>query len=130
MVEDEPRLRKFVERCLVSLGYRVSVAGHAAEARAIFTENSGEFDLLLSDIVMPGDMDGRALARWALARWPDLGVLLTTGFNNELHDDCIDEFPVLLKPFGRSELEAAIAGVLGGSQPKQSDNVQGTVSVD
>jgi len=130
VVEDEPRLRKFVERCLVSLGYRVSVAGHAAEARAIFTENSGEFDLLLSDIVMPGDMDGRALARWALARWPDLGVLLTTGFNNELHDDCIDEFPVLLKPFGRSELEAAIAGVLGGSQPKQSDNVQGTVSVD
>lgn len=129
VVEDEARLRKFIERCLACLGYRVLVAGDAAEARSILTAQHGDLDLLLSDIVMPGDMNGRALARWATAHWPDLGVLLTTGFNHELQSDVSgDEFPVLPKPFGRSELEQAIAGVLGDSPPVQPDVMKDTAT--
>jgi len=114
VAEDDSRLRKFVRRSLQNLGFRVLVAGDAAEARELLLAYPGKLDILFSDIVMPGDMDGRELACWALARWPGLKILLTTGFSRELFAEGVEQtFPILRKPYGQKELQAALAGILG-----------------
>ena len=113
VVEDESRVRRLIKRSLDALGYRVLVAKDAAEARMLLSAGQDRPDVLLTDIVMPGDMDGRALARWAIARRPGLAVLLTTGFSRDrwrAGDD--QEFPLLRKPFGRQDLADAIADVM------------------
>jgi signal transduction histidine kinase/ActR/RegA family two-component response regulator len=79
VVEDNIKLRTVLTRQLVELGYRVSEAGTADEALALL---DAAVDLLLTDIVMPGKLDGCALAREFIARNPGGKVLLTSGFPN------------------------------------------------
>jgi PAS domain S-box-containing protein len=117
VVEDEPRVRRLIERSLLTMGYRVLLAGNAPQARALLEDRAVRPDVLLSDIVMPGDMDGRALARWAVTRQPNLRVLLTTGFSRERHPGSADDWPVLGKPFGRRALANALENVLKASPP-------------
>lgn len=72
-------------------------------------------DLLFSDIVMPGDMNGRTLARWALQKYCGLKVLLTTGFSEEVNGELpVDNegFHLLHKPYTKEELAAAVRAVL------------------
>lgn len=77
IVEDEPRIRKFATRSLSRLGYRVLEAADAQQAIAILKAEP-EIDLLFSDIVMPGGMDGRELAQWVIQRcWLVEGVLFS-----------------------------------------------------
>ncbi len=64
VVEDEPRVRKLLTRRLSNLGYRVIESENAQSAKQII-ESQIEVDLLFSDIVMPGEMDGYDLVRWA-----------------------------------------------------------------
>ncbi len=111
VVEDEPALRRFAERSLQSLGYRVVLAGDAAAALEILRRNDN-IDVLFSDIVMPGAMDGRALAGWVTANRPEIAVLLTTGFSSEIPaegDSAAEDFPILAKPYSREELRAFFA---------------------
>ncbi len=63
-------------------------------------------DLLLTDIIMPGGMDGAALAREAARRHPDLRVLLTTGYQGDAEAEGL---PVLRKPYHLQDLAAALA---------------------
>jgi len=110
VVEDEPRLRRYACRSLAAMGLQVFDTGEVAEARRLL-EDKPAIDLLFSDIVMPGDMNGRALARWAVERRPGLKVLLTTGFSGSIgHDDgaAESEFPVLEKPYTAERLCAEI----------------------
>jgi PAS domain S-box-containing protein len=116
VVEDEPRVRTFADRSLSALGYRVLSAGSADEARRILRTGPA-VDILFSDIVMPGDMNGRALARWAKRQRPGIRVLLTTGFSDELRDagdDAGDSIPVLPKPYTSRTLCAALLDVRSG----------------
>ena len=70
-----------------SLGYRALDAGNASEAMAIINA-SEEIDLLLTDVMMPGSVDGRRLAVEALNRRPSLKVLYTSGYSeNAMIDD-------------------------------------------
>ncbi|MBV9827448.1 MAG: response regulator [Alphaproteobacteria bacterium] len=113
VVEDNPGLRRAVTRQAQVLGYKVLEADRAAAALDILERE--KVDLLLSDIVMPGGLDGVGLAQTAVERWPTLKVILTSGFPQaRLNSDSVDfaNMNFLSKPFGKAELAAALRGAL------------------
>jgi CheY-like chemotaxis protein len=79
VVEDDDMVRRVSVRRLVDLGYRVIEASDGKSALA-HIDGGAEFDLLFTDLVMPGGMTGIDLAREARARRPDLPVLYTSGY--------------------------------------------------
>jgi two-component system cell cycle sensor histidine kinase/response regulator CckA len=116
LVEDESQVRKVAKQILLGLGYQVIEVENAAGARKVFQEQAA-VDLLFSDIVMRGDMNGRELARWASQRYKGLNVLLTTGFSEEETGELRvkdDGFHLLRKPYSKAELAAAVRAVLDG----------------
>lgn len=110
LVEDNDRLRGLIARTLESLGCVVTSAPDAAETIRLL-EDGCTVRLILSDVRMPGSMDGIALAEWVSARFPAVAILLITGF---AHTSNI-RFPVLNKPFGPEELLVAMQEVLGST---------------
>ncbi len=92
VAEDEPALRKIVTRLLVRLGYSVLQAGSGAEAVALWKQHEPAISLLLTDMVMPGGMSGRALAAALRADRPGLRVIYTSGFTR---DDESPEEPLI-----------------------------------
>lgn len=107
LVEDDADVRRVVRRNLLDLGYAVLEAAHAQEALDILAQMS-DIRLLLSDIVMPGEVDGVMLARHARQRHPDMQVLLMSGYAPDV--EALTDLPVLSKPFTAAELAAALAG--------------------
>ena len=105
VVEDNPGVAEVTVELLTQLGYRVVCADTAADALARLPDVAA--DLVFSDIVMPGAMDGLALAREIRARHPDVPVLLTSGYS-DLAPNADIEFRVLRKPFELSALETAV----------------------
>ena len=105
-VEDDDKIRDYVAVQLKSLGYKVLVASNADEA--IATVNKGAtFDLLFTDIVMPGSMNGRQLAETLMVGRPSLRVLFTSGYSAgaiPLQGRAGHGIPLLTKPYRRSEL--------------------------
>ncbi|MFN7142120.1 MAG: ATP-binding protein, partial [Limisphaerales bacterium] len=83
VVEDEPELRALVREILVHYGYQVLEAGSGPEAFPVWQKHSREIDLLLTDLVMPGNMSGRELAETLLKQKPDLKVIYTSGYSVE-----------------------------------------------
>jgi PAS domain S-box-containing protein len=114
-VEDDPLVRKHTEGQLVALGYQVIVAENADEALARMDKGTMP-DLLFTDIVMPGSMNGRELADRLRGRWPMLKVLYTSGFSHGMLDPALDSQSVgkhlLGKPFRRRDLAAKVREVL------------------
>ena len=115
LVEDDDAVATGVGQMLADLGYSHVRAAHAGEALAVL--DSGErFDLIFSDMVMPGDMNGLALARAIRARFPKQPVVLTTGFSEAASEAAEANFRLLLKPYRIGDLEAALAeGLRSGS---------------
>ncbi len=104
LVEDDPDVRKVVRNQLASFGCLILEAENGHEA-ADLIENVPAISLLLSDIVMPGGMDGRALARFASAFRPDLKIILMTGYAESSEKERNDfSPPVLEKPFSKEKL--------------------------
>jgi CheY-like chemotaxis protein len=105
-VEDNPQLRRVVMRQLRQLGYRPIEADSAATALDILMHE--KIDLLFTDVVMPGPLNGIALARQAIARWPALKVVLTSGFPGTKLDDELgplgDAARLLSKPYRAADL--------------------------
>jgi PAS domain S-box-containing protein len=114
VVEDNAKLRQLAVRRLTAAGYRVLVADGAAAAMETIN-GSESIDLLFTDIVMPGGVDGHDLARLATARRPALRVLLTSGFA-DLHGDgdsaTRSPYRLLHKPYRSDALLQAISAVL------------------
>jgi DNA-binding NtrC family response regulator len=99
LVEDNPEVADATTGMIEQLGYNVRYAPDAMSAlREI--ENEG-IDIVFSDIVMPGKMDGIGLAKSIREKWPRLPVLLATGFSNSATNS---EFPILRKPYQLHEL--------------------------
>ena len=114
LVEDDDAVAAGVGHMLRDLGYRYV---RAAEARAALTIlSSEEFDLVFSDMIMPGDMDGLALAKAVRARWPLLPILLTTGFSAAASTAEAERFRLLHKPYRITDLAAALAQALDGGE--------------
>lgn len=82
VAEDDDNVRSFVCRALQMKGHDVTVAEDGGLAQEVLMEEEGKFDLLLSDIKMPV-MDGIALALSAAASFPDLTIVLMTGFADQ-----------------------------------------------
>jgi CheY-like chemotaxis protein len=117
LVEDKPAMRRVATRLLRNLGYHVLEAEHAAAALEVLQREP--VDLLLSDIVMPGGMDGLELARQAMERWPALKIVLTSGFPDvrTKHDNAfLQSFRLLGKPYSKQEMAHALRAVLDGAK--------------
>jgi two-component system NtrC family sensor kinase len=98
---------------LESIGCTVKRVGAAEPALQLLA--SGEtFDLVFTDIVMPGGMDGVELARMLRARYPSLTILLATGYSNAAQKAAGEGFSILLKPYQLGALEQAITDAVGG----------------
>jgi PAS domain S-box-containing protein len=113
VVEDNAGLRRIVMRQLRDAGYRVLEAADAEAAMEII-DSSEPIDLVLTDIVMPGAMDGRDLARVAVARRPDVRTLLTSGFPDARWNasGSHTEARLLSKPYRKEELRRVVREVL------------------
>ena len=81
LVEDEPDLREVEEIYLAKMGYKVLAAADGEEALALWAKHRAEIDLLYTDVVMPGGLDGRELTQRLLADKPELPVIITSGYN-------------------------------------------------
>jgi len=114
VVEDNAQLRRTAERQLTELGYKVREADSAMPALAILS-GADPVDLLFTDIVMPGAMDGLDLAYQAARLWPGLRVLLTSGFPGGRAADrrvADSPFGLLDKPYSLKELAQAVRTAL------------------
>jgi CheY-like chemotaxis protein len=112
IVEDNPGMRRIVRRQLAELGYRVLEADGAAAALDILGQE--KVALLFSDIVMPGGMNGIALAEWAIEAWPSIKVILTSGFPDTHLGDQVANIRLLSKPYRRADLAEAVREALEG----------------
>jgi PAS domain S-box-containing protein len=116
LVEDNAAMRRVARRQLMALGYRVVEADRAEAALDLLAREP--VDLLFSDIVMPGGIGGFELARTAIARWPRLKVLLTSGFPEaRMHGrgETIAGVRLLSKPYRRDDLAQALRESLDGA---------------
>jgi len=118
LVEDNPVVADVSATMLSELGFGVETATDARAAlRAI--DGDKKFDLMFSDIVMAGQMDGIALARIVRERLPDLPILLATGYSKAA-DAAQDEFAILRKPYQIAQLSRAIAKVMAQARAASS----------
>ena len=112
LVEDDDAVAAGVGHMLGDLGYRHVRVANADEALALL-EKDARFDLVFSDMVMPGQMDGLGLAQEIRRRSPELPVLLTTGFSEAASAATGEAFRLLPKPYGIDSLSEALAVTLG-----------------
>ena len=111
LVEDDPMVRDVTVGALRAQGMVVTEAADGREALA-FLDARGAFDLVISDLILPGGMSGLDVREQVRARWPACRVLLMTGYSyNEFARRGVDPSSVelLRKPFTRDDLLAAIA---------------------
>jgi CheY-like chemotaxis protein len=113
-VEDNAALRRVVVRQLEYLGYNVLQSEDAAAALTVLGDK--RIDLLFTDILMPGGEDGLTLARMALARWPLLKILLTSGFEDTMRRGDTRGLRVLEKPYQAMDLAGALRDALDGDR--------------
>ena len=111
LVEDNPEVASASANLLEQLGYLVRWVPNA-EAALEEIERNG-IDLVVSDIVMPGRMDGLGLARAIKEKRPELPILLATGYS-EAAQNVRADFPILRKPYQMHELSRALAEILPG----------------
>ena len=122
IVEDDPAVLSVCLDMLTGLGYRCDVATDAAGALHRLAGDQA-YDLLFSDVVMPGGMNGIDLARRAREIRPDLAILLTSGYLGEGTQGRAHEFALIDKPYQRSELAARIRSILGPQAAADGDAV-------
>ena len=118
IADDEESMRTLVARAIAIDGHDIVTAQDGAEALDILSRDNGAFDLLLTDIQMPV-MDGIALALAAARDFPQVTILLMTGFADQrerasnlnaiAHD-------VISKPFSVAQIRAAVADALGAGK--------------
>jgi CheY-like chemotaxis protein len=115
-VDDEPALVELGQELLEALGYSVAALTSSPEALALFRAQPAAFDLLISDVTMPG-LTGRELVREILAIRPDIPVIMCSGFtefvnSGEAREAGISEF--LMKPYVTGKMAKVIRKVLAG----------------
>ncbi len=105
LVEDEPNVRRVVRQQLIALGYPVIEAEDGVQALAMI-EQIPDIAIVVSDVIMPGGIDGRQLADQARDLYPDMRIVLMSGYTDEA--EVGSDLPVLAKPFDRQELARAL----------------------
>jgi two-component system cell cycle response regulator CpdR len=115
LADDDQATRDLVKRALESDGHKVDLTQDGAEALETLAAASQAFDMLVSDVHMPG-LDGIELARRAIQGRPGLKLLLMSGFAEELERAETLQSPnlgVIMKPFTLEQVRSAVRGLLG-----------------
>jgi DNA-binding NtrC family response regulator len=132
VVDDEPLMRQMVRRILVSKGYCVETSGSAADALEKLA--TAGFDMVITDLSMP-EVDGLDLLAQIKEQWPDVGVIMMTGFGDARTADKArargaDEY--ITKPFNSREIEVIVERVCwrgmvlhGTSKPVSAPRLRG-----
>jgi len=107
LVEDNAEVADVGKAYLQELGYRVKLAA-SAQAGLDLIDREGDIDLVFSDILMPGGMNGLELADTVRRNFPDVAVLLTTGYSSSAEDAIRQGFEVLQKPYDIAALQRAL----------------------
>ncbi len=115
VTEDEKDIRDIAVLILENYGYNTIQAANGDEALETIKDNSIHIDMLFTDIVMPGEINGVQLAARALVLRPDLKVLFTTGYIRDHIPDInlLEEYDVLNKPYLPDEMVKLIQKILG-----------------
>ncbi|HET8726752.1 MAG TPA: PAS domain S-box protein [Alphaproteobacteria bacterium] len=111
VVDDDPMVAELAAALLEEMGHDPYIVHGAGEALSALNRDYRP-DLVFSDVVMPGGISGLELARRIRTRFPELPVLLTSGYSRILEDDP-GEFPIVAKPYEYEALSAALDGLLG-----------------
>jgi len=117
LIEDREELQRLITRQLnLNKGYSVMIASDGESALSLF-DDVGQFDLVLSDIMLPGKLTGFDIARRILDRNPEQAIIFMTGYSEHLPDegDELSTYTILRKPFEFSELNNAIQSALARS---------------
>ena len=109
IVEDDAVVAELAGALLQELGYESEIVNSGREALARLTRDDA-FDLVFADIIMPGGISGLELARKIRDRFPELPILLTTGFSEAMGDAM--EFPLLSKPYDFETLKTMLQRLL------------------
>ena len=114
LVDDEPAIRAYLRAILEKHDIRCLEAGSATEAMKTVTNLSGSLDLVVTDVVMPGDMNGVDLAHWLAASYPRVGVILITGYAAEEQvKRASNTFRLIQKPFQADRIWDAVRQATG-----------------
>ena len=114
VVEDNPKVRATVLRQLADLGY-LALEAEDGESALDVVRSGTPFDLMLTDVVMPGGMTGYELAEAARALRPDLKILFTSGYTElAASADLAEAGPLLSKPYRKADLGRAVRAILDG----------------
>jgi PAS domain S-box-containing protein len=121
VVEDNPEVAEVAVTLIEQLGHRARAVGNAADALAVL--QAGQLpDVVFTDIVMAGPMDGLGLARVLRERHPGLPVILTTGYSRA-EDGALDEFDLINKPYAIGDLDLALRRALRRREVQASERL-------
>jgi CheY-like chemotaxis protein len=116
IVDDEPLIRGYLKTVLAKDRYRTLEAGNAAQAFKIVQKLNGGLDLIVTDITMPGDMDGLDLAYAVRNAFPAIPVVLVSGFMEaKSAARPLGEFSLVRKPFTPAAILEAVRRAASGS---------------
>ncbi|WP_448658765.1 histidine kinase famiy protein [Sphingomonas sp. CJ99] len=113
MVEDQPEVAELGKAILENLGFTVRHVSNAQAALDVL-EQDQDFQLLFTDIVMPGELTGVALAQRVRADFPTMPILLTTGYSDRALDAESRAFELVRKPYRRADLAVRIRALIEG----------------
>jgi PAS domain S-box-containing protein len=116
VVEDNEDVGRFSTELLQDLGYAIKWAVNAREALAALAEDEFAFDLVFSDVIMPG-MNGVELATVIRERYPGLPVVLTSGYSSVLADNAHRGFELIQKPYSVEALSRTLRKAISERRP-------------
>ncbi|VAW61266.1 diguanylate cyclase/phosphodiesterase (GGDEF & EAL domains) with PAS/PAC sensor(s) [hydrothermal vent metagenome] len=114
IVDDEEDLLSLASKFLTDLGYIIKTADNAIQALEILKQDSS-YNLVFSDIVMPGGMNGYELAANIMQQWPNIKILLTSGYTSRATNDnesIVTKHKILSKPYRKYEVAQRVRQIL------------------
>jgi signal transduction histidine kinase len=121
LVEDHPDVRQFVRQVLEDSGYQVCEASNGPEALKIWKASAPQFDLLLTDMVMPGGLNGGQLAERLRADRPELKVVFMSGYSPDIGGKIQPEGCFIQKPCSIDDLTQTVRECLSGNSDSKAN---------
>ena len=111
VTEDDDSVRKVIAHILETANHLVLQAGSGEEAKQLIATHP-EIDVLVSDVIMPGGINGYELANWVSGTHPGIRILIATGYDKEGSIVAVGNYPVIRKPFAPEDLIDAVNNLL------------------